>query len=319
MASIGDGKAAGGSSSSTPLPQFLVRDKNSIQIYEGPAATSPAAGSGGETVYSLAAQPFPVPAAGLRLPPIHNNDGSVYCLIHENKPLSLHDASTGSLLVELDISDAAKADFSPHGRFLVTYSLPTKVNDHPTSNLRVWNTATGALMAGFVAKTYKADAIQFTDDDRFALRLGNNEILVYSMESGFNGEEAVKLSHRGASQFRVAPTCCAAGLFIAVFAPEAGGKPATTSVYSFQPADKRISGPIASRTIFGASEASLMWNRQGTSLLIHSQSDVDSSNASYYGATALYIIHPQHNISAKVEQSKDGPVQDAKWSPNGDR
>lgn len=81
-----------------------------------------------------------------------------------------------------------------------------------------------------------------------------------------------------------------------------------------------VVGPISSRTIFSASEARLDWNSLGTTLLIYTHSDVDNSNSSYYGATGLYIMSSvDTNICNKVEQSKEGPVNDAKWSPTGDK
>ena len=41
-------------------------------------------------------------------------------------------------------------------------------------------------------------------------------------------------------------------------------------------------------------KAALLWSSLGSSLLIHSHSDVDSSNNSYYGATGLYIMRYLH-------------------------
>jgi hypothetical protein len=83
-----------------------------------------------------------------------------------------------------------------------------------------------------------------------------------------------------------------------------------------------VEGPASSRTIFAASEAQLLWNATGTALLVYAQSDTDAT--SYYGSTGLFLMqaHPCGSggecESIKVEQSKDGPVHDAKWSPLGD-
>jgi uncharacterized protein with WD repeat len=35
---------------------------------------------------------------------------------------------------------------------------------------------------------------------------------------------------------------------------------------------------------------SMYWNSTGTMLLIHTHSDVDKSNTSYYGSTGLFIL-----------------------------
>jgi len=62
-----------------------------------------------------------------------------------------------------------------------------------------------------------------------------------------------------------------------------------------------------------------MWNSKSDALLIYAQSDVDKSNTSYYGATGLYLMFVNSDQSIKVEQSKEGPVHDVQWAPNGER
>jgi translation initiation factor 2A len=71
--------------------------------------------------------------------------------------------------------------------------------------------------------------------------------------------------------------------------------------------------------MFAATEATMMFNAAGTALLVHTQCDVDHSNSSYYGASGLFLMTADGSISAPVEQSKEGPIHDVKWSPLGDR
>ena len=47
-------------------------------------------------------------------------------------------------------------------------------------------------------------------------------------------------------------------------------------------------------------------------------SDVDKSNASYYGSTGLFLLSIDGKVSCKVPQSKEGHVAAAEWSPTGD-
>jgi uncharacterized protein with WD repeat len=91
------------------------------------------------------------------------------------------------------------------------------------------------------------------------------------------------------------------------------------SLYQYDLVKKQSSALISSRTIFGASEAGLLWSSLGTAVLVHSHSDVDNVGASYYGATGLYIMRTDSDSSSIVEQSKEGPIHDVKWSPIGDR
>ena len=57
----------------------------------------------------------------------------------------------------------------------------------------------------------------------------------------------------------------------------------------------------------------------GTCVLVHTHADVDKSNTSYYGATGLFLLSADGAVSVLVPQSKDGPVYDVKWNPDGNR
>ena len=63
----------------------------------------------------------------------------------------------------------------------------------------------------------------------------------------------------------------------------------------------------------------MTWNCIGSALLVHTHSDVDRSNTSYYGTSGLFLLSSDGELSAQVPQSKDGQIHDVKWSPVGDR
>jgi translation initiation factor 2A len=302
-----------------PLCRLLVRNKNDLVGYEGPVFVS-----GGEQTsadkYDLNTASFPS-LPPLRLSPVFNPNGGIVCLAPERQQIALHNAVDGRLVVALDNDDAQKVEFSPLGRYLVTWSLPHKGTaiEAPEGNLRIWSTATGAMLAAYNQKSYKCAAIQWTADERYSFRQTTNELCIYEDGLFLQSDCIEKIQHKGFSQYKITQFCDPC-VTIAFFNPEAGGKPARITLYSFKKILKPIvEGPLGTRTIFGASEATLMWNKQGTSLLIHSQTDVDSSNASYYGATSLYIMNSKGDISHKVEQTKEGPVHDVSWSPEGDK
>lgn len=77
--------------------------------------------------------------------------------------------------------------------------------------------------------------------------------------------------------------------------------------------------------MFAASEAHLLWNSRGDTLLAHTHSDVDRSNSSYYGSSGLFYLKIKggsfgdESKDGLVSSSKEGPVHDVKWCPLGDK
>lgn len=127
-----------------------------------------------------------------------------------------------------------------------------------------------------------------------------------------------RIPHKGVAQFEISPVS-SPFTSVAVFNPEAGGKPARITLYQYAPGGGDVQTAVNTRTVFSASEATMRWNSTGTSLLAHTSSDLDSSNTSYYGATGLFLLSTDGVVGAMVQQSKDGPVYDVKWSPAGDK
>jgi uncharacterized protein with WD repeat len=259
-----------------PPTQILTRQKLGLVCFEGPKDAS-APSIAPASVLNL--------DGDVRLTPLYSADGAVVAVVYEKQNITIYDAETGKAVVELPISDALKAEFSPKGTYLVTTSNPKKGggNEGVEGNLRVWDARSGALLVTFSQKTVKAEVVQWTADEFFAFRAVSNEVQAYrgnDLAGGFIG----KVQHKGLTQFKV---CSRADdrnkVSVAVFQPESGGNPARASVYFFSAATLATTGPVISRTIMAASEVNFLWNAPGTVLLAHSHSDLDA--ASYYGAT----------------------------------
>lgn len=307
-----------------PKTRIYVRERGGTFVYEGPIV--PPADVNGDTSitgYTLQNVSFAVPK-NLKFAPIFDPTGTKICYIFEGgKNLTLHSSLDGSKMLELEVSDAQKVEFSPKGNYLITWSSPSKGNaiEAPENNLKIWNVNSGALIASYFQKTFKADHIQWTTDEKYCFRQVTNEIHVYQDDHLLPTDSIGKLRFTGFTQFKIAasgtnPTV----IHVAVFTPEGGGKPGKVTLFVCRTHPTvEIEGPGNSRTIFGATEALLLWNKTATTLLVHSQSDVDTSGSSYYGATGLYIMSSVSELSSKVEQTKDGPVHGVQWSPMGDR
>jgi translation initiation factor 2A len=58
-------------------------------------------------------------------------------------------------------------------------------------------------------------------------------------------------------------------------------------------------------------------NRHATALLAKTETAIDTSGQSYYGESILHLIHADGEYDCIVLPTKEGMVQDVKWSPTG--
>jgi translation initiation factor 2A len=77
-----------------------------------------------------------------------------------------------------------------------------------------------------------------------------------------------------------------------------------------------FNSPISQKTFFKGDKVQLKWNKQGSSLLVLAQTDVDRSGKSYYGETTLYLLSTTGAFDARIPLDKEGPIHDVSWSPN---
>ena len=61
---------------------------------------------------------------------------------------------------------------------------------------------------------------------------------------------------------------------------------------------------ICSKSFYKAQEVDLLWNTQGTSLLIVTHTDVDKSGKSYYGETGLHYLQSDGKFETNVVLSR---------------
>lgn len=90
------------------------------------------------------------------------------------------------------------------------------------------------------------------------------------------------------------------------------GQPAAVKVFNVP----MFNSPVSQKTFFKGDKVQLKWNKQGSSLLVLAQTDVDRSGKSYYGETTLYLLSTSGAFDARVALDKEGPIHDVSWSPN---
>jgi translation initiation factor 2A len=78
----------------------------------------------------------------------------------------------------------------------------------------------------------------------------------------------------------------------------------------------QFSTPVSQKTFFKGDKVKLEWNREGSSILVLAQTEVDKSNKSYYGESTLYLLSATGGFEAGVTLDKEGPIHYMSWSPN---
>ncbi|KAJ2368123.1 hypothetical protein H4S01_001767 [Coemansia sp. RSA 2610] len=218
------------------------------------------------------------------------------------------DAQTLAPVATIARAGVVDVRFSPKGTYVVTWERFSKPADGSAGhNLLVWDAASGAARGGFVHRTFSADALQWTDDERHCAKLFPGEVRFYA--PGALDAAALTLRVDGAASFSVSPGRAPS---VAVFVPERGSKPALLRMYAVG----AFARPTASKTFFKAEKVDFYWHRLGTSLLVLTQTDVDNTGRSYYGESSLYFLAAAGTFDCRVVLDREGPIHDVAWSPD---
>ncbi|KKA30991.1 hypothetical protein TD95_002947 [Thielaviopsis punctulata] len=229
-----------------------------------------------------------------------------------NEAVSVHDATSGSVVFELPIPTVIEIGFSPKGTFLITLERPGKDEaGDATKNLKIWRTDDQSVnkqpMGCFVQKSHSDFNLQYTADEKYCARLVTNEVQFY-LTDNLNAVSQ-RLRVEGVSQFALSP---GASHSIAVFVPERKGQPAAIKVFNVP----LFNNPVSQKTFFKGDKVKLSWNKQGSSILVLAQTDVDKTNKSYYGESTLYLLSSTGGFEGRVTLDKEGPIHHFDWSPN---
>ena len=224
-------------------------------------------------------------------------------------------------------------DLSPSGRFLLTWER--WYAESCPNNLKVWEAATGKLLASFPQKALSRDAwpyLQWTSDEEYAFLLATNEVRIFPRENFFSDEVRYtdKLRISSIKSISLPQTSTVdednnksklAGYYFTSFCPGTKAKPARAALHAYQPnATTSTSNPypaLLSKSLFQAEEMKTHWNPLNDTALITLQTSVDASGQSYYGSSQLFLLNAAANKDVlAVPLPQEGPVLDVQWMPN---
>jgi translation initiation factor 2A len=195
----------------------------------------------------------------------------------------------GYLVTSLPATNVFELGFSPLGTYIITWQRPTKDEDgNASKNLKVWKTLDEAAQDGersvvgeFVQRSQTGWNLQYTADEAYCARVVTNEVQFY--ESGNLRQVWNKLIAEGVTDFAVSP---GNNHSVAAFIPERKGQPAAVKLFTVP----NFSAPVSQKQFFKGDKVQMIWNKNGTGLIVHAQTEVDKSNKSYYGESTMFLL-----------------------------
>mmetsp|Transcript_47528 Transcript_47528/g.133788 ORF Transcript_47528/g.133788 Transcript_47528/m.133788 type:complete len:642 (-) Transcript_47528:174-2099(-) len=208
--------------------------------------------------------------------------------------------------------------FSPKRSFLVTYE---KWDPQYPDNVHLWalkGDQEGARLYSTSLKGYTSGAlpvsiIRWAADESVCVELQTGKgLLLRNGDVSQDSDETSKLiAEKSVANFEVSPTTAKGQTFVSCFVPE-GSMVARIAVYDIANPGKAVAETHLPAKV---KDAKMMWNSDGTAVLVLANSDVDESGCSYFGTTYLYWLKADGKAQSQIFGSKDGQVQDIAWSP----
>lgn len=239
----------------------------------------------------------------------YSPDGRLFALAVPSG-VRIHQAETADLLQDLAIPNVLEIKFSPRGTYLSLWERHVNLGDAAQhKNLRIFSVSTGEELISFSQKSLDGWDVQYTISESHAVRLVGQDIHVFNPAEWGKGI-VDRLKVEGASSITLSP-----GLnpSVAIFVPEKKGQPANVRIHSLL---NLSAPPTCQKTFFKAERSQIKWNNLGTQVLVLTQTDVDSTNKSYYGQSGLYLLSAAGNFDCRITLDKEGPIHDFAWSPN---
>jgi len=299
----------------TTMPNsVLIRSKLGVELYEVPdRPTDP---------------PIPAPTDPFILKgttTLQESDGKSVFVHVDSKGIYKIDLATKKVPEDVFLESTAPVQMmhlSPSGTYLLTWER--WYADRCENNMKVWDTVTGELLAGFPQKALSRDSwpyLYWTPDEEFAFLHATNEVRVFPA-SAFRNDEVrytVKLRIEGISSLSLpqTPADCKSAYFFTSFCSSAKNKPAQASLHVYRPgaASSASAYPsIHSKSLFQVEDMKTHWSPKNDAALVVLGTSVDASGESYYGSSQLFLLASSSQELIAVPSS--GPVFDAGWMPD---
>ena len=267
------------SSSSFPANKVLIRGKLDVKGFLAPP------GESGLSSYDIEEDPLlSSPSCSLRINPLFTTNGEFVCLVPDatDSPIVVKNTNTGEIFREIQCKNVQHVEFSPLGTYLVTWH-PRAGPDIP--NMKIWEITSCEVVLQFVQAVYKAGAIQWNGDESFFFKQVSNEVQVFDGKAIREGVKS-KIHCKSLAQFKASSLNPPA---VAAFVPEMKGNPGRVSIYTCESVTSVLDTPVASKSLMSASEAEIMWNYKGTSVILHTHAVIYIVNFDCHFLCLLFL------------------------------
>jgi len=289
----GQEKTDNGPDGSLPPLKFVVRTNNGVELWR---ATPEIAKE--DKFVSVAAQ-----AAHF------SNDGKLVAIISPDNVAIFH-ADTCQAVATIPEPNVISVAFSPQNVFLLMWKRWSKEQQATgVGNVSIWDIKNSERVHDFVQKKAQWPAIQWTEDELLSAKMVSSEVQFFVGQKWDHSVKAIKVP--GVEDFAVAPGVSPPT--VAVFVPEKKGGPGFVRIYKYP----KVGEVVSSRTLWKAQNVEFLWNSKGSAVLVMTHTSVDRTGKSYYGETGLQFLSTDSSLDCNVSLDVEGPVHDAKWSPDG--
>lgn len=243
-----------------------------------------------------------------------SNDGALFVYCNSEDTLAV-DSNSLKIVKRLQISKACGIHFSPDDEIVSILEPYFASKEFPNGkkNLKIFEVESWSCIAEMKQKSQSQWHPQWCGDSDIFARLMTNNLFFYK---GKDFENVVaKLHIEKLESFCVTPKSSSVKK-VAVFIRGAKGGPSSVRIFEFP--NFSPDQVLANKSFFKADTVTMLWNANGSALLIRAAMEVDTSGASYYGEQSLHFMNVNGDTSI-VQLPKNGPIYDVAWDPRSTR
>ncbi|KAJ3395275.1 hypothetical protein HDU84_000042 [Entophlyctis sp. JEL0112] len=252
---------------------------------------------------------------------VYSSNGLYLAIVQDSSVVIYDSHNLDHIVNTIEVKGVVEADFSPLGTYISTWCRYVKAADEKDQirNMSLFRVSDGKPIGSFVQKTQSNWKVQWTGDESLFARLTSE---VYFHDPKDELDQTNKLPIKGRisgdslTSFSISPNK-KGGSFAGVFSKEKNGTPGSVKLYELESLPSE-SGPkcLSTRTMFNADSVDFLWNDDGSSVLVHTHTDVDKSNQSYYGKSTLHQLTTVGPAFATQIVDLTNPIHSISWSPN---
>ncbi|XP_026683231.1 eukaryotic translation initiation factor 2A [Diaphorina citri] len=261
------------------------------------------------------------------------------------KDIQIASTSNWKLIAKIDRPKAFQIEFSPKGTYILSWEQFTVSDANPqgTPNLNIYKAATGEFVKSFIQKkNSNCDAkLPGSNPTKASIKpyTGISEASAAKLPASNPTKASIKLKKKREAKRSAKQQAESSGQD----APKKSDSNNSTTngnvdhlkkkreakrsakqqaESSGQDAPKKsdsnnstTNGNVDHVPKPSSDKVDMLWNKKGNGVLLLVSTDVDKTNASYYGKQSLHFISTKGE-TALVVLGKEGPIYAVEWSPN---